>query len=75
MGATAAKFEEDDDENEEDEEEGDAGAVNIGKTFLIPRARISLYDEDIFASGLLDARDKVRESPRAAMLIYLPFGY
>lgn len=67
MGATAAEFEEEDDEDEEDEEEGEAGSVNVGKTFLIPRARISLYDQDIFASGLLDARDKVRESPSAAM--------
>ncbi|CAM9678943.1 unnamed protein product, partial [Laminaria digitata] len=58
-----AEFDEEDDDDKEGEDgEEEAGAVNIGKTFLIPRARISLYDQDIFASGLLEARDKVLDA-------------
>lgn len=57
-----AEFDEDDEEGEygDDEEERDGGPLNIGKAFLIPRARGSLYDEDIFAPSLLEARDIVR---------------
>lgn len=62
MDAIAAEFEDEDEDDEEGEEE-EAGVFNIGKTFLIPRARISLYDQDIFASGLLEARDKVSRQP------------
>ncbi|CAM9707480.1 unnamed protein product [Scytosiphon promiscuus] len=36
------------------------GSFNFGKAFLIPRAKMSLYDEDIFAPSLLEARDKAR---------------
>lgn len=62
IGAMAARFEDEEDGEDEEDEEQESGAVNIGKTFLIPRARMSLYDQDIFASGLLEARDKVSSS-------------
>lgn len=46
-----------DEEGEEDEEQ--SGGINIGKAFLLPRAKLSLYDQEIFASRLLEGRDKV----------------
>ncbi|CAM9153981.1 unnamed protein product [Ectocarpus sp. 4 AP-2014] len=64
----ARRLEEVDEEDEqngdddEDDDEGDAlgdGPLNIGKAFLIPRAKMSLYDQDIFAHSMLEARDKV----------------
>lgn len=48
------------DETEDDTEED--GSINIGKTFLLPRAKLSPYDQEIFAPSLLDARDRVRPS-------------
>ncbi|CAB1108114.1 unnamed protein product [Ectocarpus sp. CCAP 1310/34] len=56
------KVDEDDEQNDQDDDEGDAlgdGPLNIGKAFLIPRAKMSLYDQDIFAHSMLEARDKV----------------
>lgn len=53
--------EEDEQEGDHDEDGGDGGGpFNIGKAFLIPRVKMSLYDEDIFAPSLLEARDNVR---------------
>lgn len=59
---TLAEFDEEDEEGEYDDDEDryGAGPLNIGKAFLIPRARMSLYDQDIFAPSLLEARDIVR---------------
>lgn len=62
----AAAFEEEDEQEGDyydedgDEERHDGGPLNIGKAFLIPRAKMSLYDEDIFAPSLLEARENVR---------------
>ncbi|CAM9134901.1 unnamed protein product [Ectocarpus fasciculatus] len=56
---------EDEQHSDEDDDEGDAlgdGPLNIGKAFLIPRAKMSLYDQDIFAHSMLEARDKVLEA-------------
>ncbi|CAM9432193.1 unnamed protein product [Ectocarpus sp. 12 AP-2014] len=55
---------EEDEQNhdDDDDDEGDAlgdGPLNIGKAFLIPRAKMSLYDQDIFAHSMLEAREKV----------------
>lgn len=72
-GVTLAELDEEDEEDEEGEYDDDeedrlgGGPLNIGKAFLIPRARSSLYDQDIFASGLLEARDIVR--PEFALLL------
>lgn len=59
---TLAEFDEEDEEGEygdDDEDSSGGGPLNIGKAFLIPRARMSLYDEDIFAPSLVEARDIV----------------
>lgn len=62
MDSIAAEFDKKDEEEEysdDDEERHGGGPLNIGRAFLIPRARASLYDEDIFGSSLLEARDMV----------------
>lgn len=41
-----------------DEEESE-GSVNVGKEFLVPRAKTPAYDMDIFGPELLASRDKV----------------
>lgn len=62
--STAEELDEEDaHSSDEDDDEGDVlgdGPLNIGKAFLIPRAKMSLYDQDIFAHSMLEARDKVR---------------
>lgn len=50
-------------DEDEDEEEEQSGGINIGKAFLLPRAKLSLYDQDIFARSLLEGRDKVSHQP------------
>lgn len=62
---TSAEFDEEDEEGEygDDHERHGGGPLNIGKAFLIPRARTSLYDGDIFAPSLLEARDMVKLEP------------
>lgn len=48
-----------DDEDDEDDDNYEEGDVNIGKAFLIPRAKMGLYDHDIFSPEAIEARDKV----------------
>lgn len=62
----SAEFDEEDgqegEHSDDDDESYGGGPFNIGKAFLIPKARMSLYDEDIFGPSLLEARDMVRLS-------------
>lgn len=59
---------EDNSGEDEDEEEEQSGGINIGKAFLLPRAKLSLYDQDIFAPSLLEGRDKVSHQPATGSL-------
>eukprot|EP00903_Cladosiphon_okamuranus_P009917 g9414.t3 len=53
---------------DDDEDRMGDGPLNVGKAFLIPRARNSPYDQDIFAPSLLEARDMVLEARSPAQL-------
>ena len=54
-----AEDEDEEEQGDESEEEKLNGYVSFGKTFLVPRAKISPYDLGIYPPGLLQARDEV----------------
>ncbi|CAN0299930.1 unnamed protein product [Ascophyllum nodosum] len=63
-----AEDEDEEEQGDESEEEKLNGCVSFGKTFLVPRAKISPYDLGIYPPGLLQARDEVLQPRSQAQL-------